>query len=327
VRREPSLSVVMCNYNHGHYLTDSLLAILEQSRPADEVIIVDDASTDDSVEIIEKIRLDHPELVLIRNKENRGVTATVTRGLKHATGDYVYTAAADDRVYPGFFEAAMKALATVPDAGLCYGRNAVIDWRTGDSQLGGRVFVPDGFYPPAKLVALVRRGFSAGGMTAMVRRTALDEAGGFLPELRYYNDWFALQVVAYRYGVQSLAQVVAACRHMPTSYSHAAPRSEKRETLKILFGLLETPAYADVSPMFKKGAFRSLRWEGARYILFKPRNWRWISVPYLKLLVFDLIASSVPDPVRQKVRHRWIATAATREASAPTGAAAPEDIS
>ncbi|MBM3777382.1 MAG: glycosyltransferase family 2 protein [Acidimicrobiia bacterium] len=50
----PSLSALMLNYNHGRYLGRAIEAIVAQSRPADEFLILDDASTDDSVEVIER---------------------------------------------------------------------------------------------------------------------------------------------------------------------------------------------------------------------------------------------------------------------------------
>ena len=88
-RAVPELSVVVPNYNHARYLESALRAHLEQTRPPLEVIVVDDASTDDSVAIVERLARDHPRLRLIRLAKNGGVNAAINRGLREARGDYV----------------------------------------------------------------------------------------------------------------------------------------------------------------------------------------------------------------------------------------------
>lgn len=80
------LSVVVPNYNHAQYLPEALNAILNQSCRPMEVIVIDDCSTDNSVEVIEAfIRMD-PIIRLYRNERNRGVNFSMNRGRfsKHA---------------------------------------------------------------------------------------------------------------------------------------------------------------------------------------------------------------------------------------------------
>jgi glycosyltransferase involved in cell wall biosynthesis len=67
------LSVVLPNYNHAHFLRESLDALTGQTRPADQIVIVDDASTDDSTSIIEEFRAAHPSITVIENDVNQGV--------------------------------------------------------------------------------------------------------------------------------------------------------------------------------------------------------------------------------------------------------------
>src|SRR4051812_21669960 len=114
-----SLSVVMPNYNHSHYIGEALEAILGQTFRPMEVIVVDDASTDNSVEVIEQFVRRDSAVRLLRNEQNSGPVPTVNLGLKQASGDYVYTMAADDKILPTFFEKSMNLLAQYPQAGLC----------------------------------------------------------------------------------------------------------------------------------------------------------------------------------------------------------------
>src|SRR4051812_18986927 len=100
----PTLSVVHANYNHGKYISRAIEAIVSQSRPPDEYIILDDGSTDNSVEIIERYAARYPYIQVVKNERNLGLMANTPRLLGMAKSDYLYTAASDDHILPGFFE-------------------------------------------------------------------------------------------------------------------------------------------------------------------------------------------------------------------------------
>src|SRR5689334_14895665 len=113
------LSVVIANRNHARHLPRALDAVLSQSVRPREVIVLDDASTDDSVRVLQGFARQHPCLRLLRNGTHRSVTATYNRGFALATGDYVLPGAADDYLLPGFIETAMAQFARHPRAGVC----------------------------------------------------------------------------------------------------------------------------------------------------------------------------------------------------------------
>jgi glycosyltransferase involved in cell wall biosynthesis len=115
----PTLTVVMPNYNHSRYLPKSLDALANRERPPEELIVIDDGSTDDSWSIIQDFAARYPFIRALKNDQNRGAEFTVSRALDLATGDYVCGAAADDFVKPGFVEKSMALLARYPQAGLC----------------------------------------------------------------------------------------------------------------------------------------------------------------------------------------------------------------
>jgi len=248
----PTLSVVMPNYNHAHFLPVSLQAILDQSYAAIEVIVVDDASTDNSLEILEELSRLADTLRIYRNDRNRGVIYSCNKGLGFASGDYVYCAAADDKVLPGAFEKAINLLSQFPEAGLCSTLSGIMN-EAGEYQ--GITHVPvisssACFLSPAKALATLRRhGSWFMGNTVIYRRSALINAGGFIPELGPYCDGFIDLVLVLKYGGCFIPEPLAMWRKMPVAYSEIVRGNpdmtlEIMRTAKVLMGT----TYRDLFP-------------------------------------------------------------------------------
>ena len=106
----PTLSVLVNNYNYARFIGEALEAILNQSYRPSEVIVVDDASIDNSVEIIQQFVKRDPIVHLIKNEKNMGIFYNLNKFFSIASGEYVYLAGSDDRILPGFFEKSMKLL-------------------------------------------------------------------------------------------------------------------------------------------------------------------------------------------------------------------------
>src|SRR5205085_161186 len=122
----PRLSVMVPNYNHGAYLPTALDAILQQSFPPSEIIVIDDGSTDNSWEVIKRYQASHPKLRAYRNERNLGIVPTLNRGIGLVQGNYFFPTAADDQVMPGLFEKSLRLLVQYPQAALCC---AITEWR------------------------------------------------------------------------------------------------------------------------------------------------------------------------------------------------------
>ena len=199
----PTLSVVLPNYNHAKFIGRALAALLGQERAADEIIVIDDGSTDDSVAVIERIAATAPAIRLLRNPNNVGVIPTLQRGLEAARGKYVYFAASDDWVFPGFFALALRRLEADPDMGLFCGEAMLID---GGSN---RPFA----VRPAVRPRLRAGRIEAAGVqdllrstdnwiltgSAIFRRDCVTWAGGFDARLGSFADGFIARKVALKY--------------------------------------------------------------------------------------------------------------------------------
>ncbi|MDX2097780.1 MAG: glycosyltransferase family 2 protein [Leptolyngbyaceae cyanobacterium bins.59] len=256
----PTLSVLLPNYNHAAYISEALQAILEQTYQPLEVIVIDDASTDASLGVIEPFVRQFPHVRLLKNAQNQGAVASANRALEVATGDYIYWAAADDRVLPGFFEQSMTLLAQYPEAGLCFADLVFLDAKTGvihPKHLGFQDQA--GYLSPPDLVTVMRRTREyIPGYTAIFKRSALLDVGRFIPELQWHSDWFALHAIGFRYGACYIPEPLAAFRFLPNSFSSSSDRwHQQRPVLDKLLHLLAAPSYRDVAPYFQESRILS----------------------------------------------------------------------
>lgn len=105
------VSVIMPNYNHAPYLKERMDSIFAQDYPEFEIILLDDASTDESAAILEEYAKDPRVKTLIVNDANSGNTFLQwARGLKEATGDYIWIAESDDVAEPAFLSRMVSAI-------------------------------------------------------------------------------------------------------------------------------------------------------------------------------------------------------------------------
>jgi glycosyltransferase involved in cell wall biosynthesis len=93
------IGIAIPNYNNGKYLRECIESILCQSYTNTEILVVDDCSTDDSIEILEEISSQQSNVSYIINEKNMGVSYTRNRGLKELQTDYLTSIDADDFYY------------------------------------------------------------------------------------------------------------------------------------------------------------------------------------------------------------------------------------
>jgi glycosyltransferase involved in cell wall biosynthesis len=212
-----SLSVVLSNFNHARFLCESLGSLLIQTRPANEVIIIDDASTDRSVDLILKMISAERSAKLVCNSRNIGCVATMNKGLEMATGDIVFFAAADDVYYPRLFEVGLRLLNAYPLAALFSASSDLID------AIGvnyGRFSSPIPLTTPgflsasASLRQMLRDDGWFMGNTTLYRRSALLAEGKFDEELGAFADGYMCRLLALQHGACFTSEILAAWRRL-----------------------------------------------------------------------------------------------------------------
>jgi glycosyltransferase involved in cell wall biosynthesis len=252
-----SVAVVLCNYNHARYLPDSLGHIYAQTRPADQVLVIDDGSTDDSWDIIQTFARDHASLQAHANPHNLGLEASIAKALPLVRCDYLVWVAADDRLLPPFLERNMAALAHHPAAALSFSEVVVLK---GDSEqidrfatnpAAPRVFDLSGLpshLSPRQLRKRMKQAYlPIASNTAVIRADALHEFGGFPAALRWFADSFVCTALAMRHGACVVAEPLALIRSRPGSYSQKMRDVvQQRQVLDAILELLARPQLRDI---------------------------------------------------------------------------------
>jgi glycosyltransferase involved in cell wall biosynthesis len=119
MKLKPPISILMPVYNSQKYLKESIDSMLNQSYTNFEFIIVNDGSTDNSVNIIEKYQKQDSRIVLINRKENLGIVHSLNEGLDIAKGKYIVRMDADDISAPNRIELQYKFMEDNPQVVVC----------------------------------------------------------------------------------------------------------------------------------------------------------------------------------------------------------------
>lgn len=104
----PRLSVCMATYNGARYVEEQIASILPQLGDDDELVVIDDGSTDDTYERVAAIG--DPRIALSRAGQNRGYVRTFENAIAQSGGDVILLSDQDDRWLPGRVDAMLKAL-------------------------------------------------------------------------------------------------------------------------------------------------------------------------------------------------------------------------
>lgn len=215
MHNNPLVTVICLCYNHAKYVVEAFESVLNQTHTNVELIIGDDCSTDNSVEVIENWLKNHPEIPFIANKENLGNTKTFNKCLKIAKGAYIIDLAADDVLKPDCITNQLKGFAnsTYENVGLIYG-NAELITEKGDFI---RDYFPTDFerkriksQPTGDIyIGLLNGTNNLCSISSLVKREVFDVLDGYDENLAYedYDLWIrASRIYNFDYTDEILIQ-------------------------------------------------------------------------------------------------------------------------
>ena len=216
----PAVSVVIPCYNAGAYLAEAIASVRAQRRPADEIIVVDDCSTDGSAE-----RAVSLGARCLTTGQNSGPSRARNLGVQAAQGDIVAFLDADDWWEPGHVAAVAGLLERFPEAGVAFSMARASD----DAGRQSARFIPEN--QPTDVFWICVRNNIVPQLSAAVRREAFQSVGGYNESMRYSEDYDLWLRLARRWPFVCTYEVTANYR------AHGAQVSQRRD--RILRGVFE----------------------------------------------------------------------------------------
>lgn len=195
------VTVIIPNYNHEKYLISRLESVLKQTYDNYEIIILDDKSTDNSINVLEKYK-NHPKVThFIKNEINSGSTFEQwNKGINLAKGDYIWIAESDDISDEFFLEKVINAFKKDKNIGLCYSQSNRMDstnkitgdWLDWTNPIDKKnVFVNDFTMNGMDFVRefLIQKNVIPNASAVVFKRSIYKEVGGANRSLKTNGDW------------------------------------------------------------------------------------------------------------------------------------------
>jgi len=209
----PSVAVVVTCYDQAEWIERAIASVLAQTRPADEIVLIDDGSTDDTPAVC--ARLDAS--VRVVRQENAGVSSARNRGLAETTAPFVAFLDADDEWRPAKLERQLAVIGAAPEL------TAVsVGWHTIDRS--GAELATHGDELPERidLALLYQRNPLVSPSVVLVRRAAVDAAGGFDENVSLVGDYDLWLRLA------RIAPIAHVCEALALYRLHGANTSSRR---------------------------------------------------------------------------------------------------
>jgi hypothetical protein len=213
-------TVIIPVHNRPVLVTRAIASLQAQTLAVNEILVIDDASTDDTRAVVLAMADEDPRIRLIALDKNGGASAARNIGLQKTQCDWVAFLDSDDGWMPDKHELQSRALAASPEAIGCF---TGIRYQFGDHYKDES--------PPAQVTLAMVRGINYLGSTstAMIRRATLISVGGFDAALPSCQDW-DLWLKLGRIGPFQVIQKPL------VSYSQADPKRISKNSIAVLAG-------------------------------------------------------------------------------------------
>lgn len=185
-----SVDVVVPCYNYAKYLQQCVQSILSQRDTNVRVLILDDASPDNTPEIAEQLSAADKRVTYVRNESNLGLIGTANKGvMEWASAEYVVLLSADDALTPGSLARSTRLMDANPDIGLAYGMAFMLH------DDGPALAVDDVDSPTSRIIAgyeflrlLCAYGNFVPTAAAVMRTSVQHRVGGYNPRFKHTSD-------------------------------------------------------------------------------------------------------------------------------------------
>lgn len=184
--KPPLVSLFVVTFNQEAFVAECILSAVAQDYPNVEIVVSDDASTDDTGDIVRRLAREHDNVVVLTSNGRLGVTGNCNRALEACHGKYIAFMAGDDGLLPGKLTAQVAWLEQDERRALCYHDTYMIDDETGT--ILGRCSDHQPMRAGIGPRHIIRHGPPGVASSVMVRGDALPSRG-FDERLAVVSDW------------------------------------------------------------------------------------------------------------------------------------------
>lgn len=240
MQNTPLVTIICLCYNHEQFVVEALNSVINQTYKNIELIIVDDRSSDNSVNVIKEWLKNHPEIPFIANEKNQGNTKAFNKGLKISKGDYIIDLAADDVLMENCVALQINQFqnSTYENLGIVYGGLELIDENNNtignffdiyNSNTSGKENRSGDIYK-----GLLNMQNNVCSVSSMVKREVYDRFSGYDESLAYedYDLWIK---TARYYNFDFIDTILVKKRELTTSLTSYRVRRWNKKTWKLGF--------------------------------------------------------------------------------------------
>ncbi|MCT7982836.1 glycosyltransferase [Laspinema sp. A4] len=272
----PTISVIIPAYNAEKTIQETIESVLKQTFQDFELIIINDGSTDATLEIISSIK---DSRIQVFSFPNSGAQKSRNRGIEQAVGEYVAFIDADDLWTPDKLERQLKALEENPEAGVAYSWTDYID-ESGNCLPGGHHFK----FTNQVYERLLLGDFIGSGSNPLIRKEAFSQVGNFDESLLGGQDWEMWLRLASKYQFTVVTATQVLYRQSAHSWSANLERQEKGYNQVIEKSLANAPESIQnrrsqiIANRYKFLTFDALESGDNRKYSFMAARFLWIAI-------------------------------------------------
>ncbi|HEU0124435.1 MAG TPA: glycosyltransferase [Bryobacteraceae bacterium] len=223
-----SVDIIVPCYKYGHYLRQCVESVLSQEGVEVRVLIIDDASPDDSALIAAQLAKEDPRVHFVHHRENRGHIATFNEGIEWVSGDYMLLLSADDYLLPGALGRAVALMDKRPDIAFVFGRAQELypNGRTVDvfTDIARYDKLSSSVIPGLEFIEVSLSRNRVPTPTTVVRTSIAKQVGGYRVELPHTGDMEMWLRLAARGAVGMIGERQAVYRRHNTNMSSGYAR-------------------------------------------------------------------------------------------------------
>ena len=280
----PLVSIIVPSYNHEAYIEECILGIVNQTYKNVEVIVIDDGSTDNSREILQRLQKQYN--FILEFQENQGISKTLNKAIRqYAQGKYITGSASDDFLMPDKIEKQVKFLEENPDYDMVFGKVYMID---GKSQIIKDLVIFEPFDEPVKHISfeLLIENNRIPAPSRMIRRDIWEKCGGYdentviedfdislkiayYGRIAYVNDYFAY----YRWHGQNVSTQVLKIFTATWELVYSWKDKMSPALAKRVLARRDSITFCILARKYKRESFRYLKLNHSYWDTFMIKNY------------------------------------------------------